>query len=400
MASFFGDVEHGIEWLATPRNLGWLHQEFDKIIGGFKEAAHLVEELDHSVVFRHLLGLPQEAGATVGGPGVLHGIPSEDDGGALGNAIEGAQGKPGLLQRGWNSLFGGHAGPQATGGHRGGGPLDDPQSLNFRPQAADPDQKAAARESYSFWKGKGFSDAGASAMVANEKQESSFNPTAVGDHGTAGGIEQWHKDRRDAILGKTGIDVWGADHLHQLEAAYREMHDGIDAGAGRAYNRIRGATSASDAAASAVDDLERPLDRTGNRRVRGAMAESYQQYFQKQAGSDPDVENATRRTPASSGGVAGSLLPTPPPAGDPGAQRMVADARAGNAGDGSDATAATSAAARLARLKVEILHSNAPPGSTVRVSHDSPGYIDVDPPRTMGAMPTTGTQRNVARDGY
>ena len=47
VADFFGEVEHGIEWLTTPRNLSWLHEEVDKIIGGFKEAGHLVEELDH-----------------------------------------------------------------------------------------------------------------------------------------------------------------------------------------------------------------------------------------------------------------------------------------------------------------------------------------------------------------
>lgn len=46
------------------------------------------------------------------------------------------------------------------------------------------------------------------AAVANGDREVSLIPTLRGDQDTAGGLWQWHGDRRSLILQKTGADVW------------------------------------------------------------------------------------------------------------------------------------------------------------------------------------------------
>ena len=86
---------------------------------------------------------------------------------------------------------------------------------------------------------------------------------------------------------------------------------------------------------------------------------------------------------------------------DPGSQRMAADAQAaGGPSPTGDAPVSPANDARLAKLRVEVHHINPPAGARLQVTSDSPGYIDVDPPRTMGAMPDSGQQRDVAKNGY
>lgn len=46
------------------------------------------------------------------------------------------------------------------------------------------------------------------AAVANGDREVSLIPTLRGDSDSAGGLWQWHSDRRTLILQKTGADVW------------------------------------------------------------------------------------------------------------------------------------------------------------------------------------------------
>jgi hypothetical protein len=86
-------------------------------------------------------------------------------------------------------------------------------------------QAQAARDAYQFYTGKGLSPAAAAGMVAQEKAESGFDPAAVGDQGAAHGLYQWHKERRDAILAGTGIDVWSTTTTpqQQREAAWWEL---------------------------------------------------------------------------------------------------------------------------------------------------------------------------------
>lgn len=129
------------------------------------------------------------------------------------------------------------------------------------PQANMPvDMQRAGQESYSFWKGKGFSDAGAASMAAQEMGESGGNPAARGDHGNSHGLYQWDQGRRARILKETGINVDTASTADQREAMFREMRDGLDPQTGQAYNAIRNATTLSAGVRLGVTQIERSAD--------------------------------------------------------------------------------------------------------------------------------------------
>ena len=86
--------------------------------------------------------------------------------------------------------------------------------------------RAAAAESYAFWISVGAKPVHAYALLGNEDGETSFVFSAVGDHGEAHGMFQWHDARADAILKGCGIDVRKASHADQLRAAHYEMTKG------------------------------------------------------------------------------------------------------------------------------------------------------------------------------
>ena len=365
VADFFGEVEHGIEWLATPRNLSWLHEEVDKIIGGFKEAGHLVEELDHSVMFRRLLGLPQEPGATEGGPSVSHGIPTEDDGGALESAIAGAHG-PNLFQRLFPSIFGSGKGGTPSGAVSGSTQAGMAALVKMGWQPGD-----------------------AAGLIGNAQQESGLNPRSGA--GTAHqGLFQWDDDRRKAIEAHFHKPLMDMSFEEQLAAANWELTEGKFKGVG---DRLRSGSHDAGRAAAIVDGSYEMPANPGTPELAAEDAKRAANARRAMMGYDPNARQTGSQT--SQMDPAPFALPA-----DAGTRRMAADARAGTPTNTSDATAAASAEARLARLRVEIHHTNAPPGTTTTVTHDSPGFVDVDPPRTMGAMPTTGSQRDVVRDGY
>lgn len=122
-------------------------------------------------------------------------------------------------------------------------------------------------ESRAFWLSKGFTPEQVAGLLANEKKESSFRADAVGDNGAARGIFQWHSDRRAAILADLGIDINSATHSQQLQAAWWEMQQRGD------DQRIRGASSASEAAAMFSKWFERPAGGDYEAAIRGRMAE-------------------------------------------------------------------------------------------------------------------------------
>ena len=60
------------------------------------------------------------------------------------------------------------------------------------------------------------------SAVANGDRECSLNPILRGDLDTAGGLWQWHKDRRDAILAAMGKDVWDGTVESAIEGFFWE----------------------------------------------------------------------------------------------------------------------------------------------------------------------------------
>lgn len=61
------------------------------------------------------------------------------------------------------------------------------------------EQRQNAAALVNFFVGKGLSREAAFAIVGNLMAESGLNSAAVGDHGTSGGIAQWHKERWDQL---------------------------------------------------------------------------------------------------------------------------------------------------------------------------------------------------------
>ncbi len=136
---------------------------------------------------------------------------------------------------------------------------------------------ANIKESYDFWKSKGFTHEQAAGIVANEYRESNANPKASWDGWKAIGIFQWHPDRRTAIkIGtqKEGnpIDIETATHGQQLEAAYWEMTSWQEK---QTFSALKNAKTAKEAAAIFCDLYERPGNREHEMNTRGNMAEAF-----------------------------------------------------------------------------------------------------------------------------
>lgn len=120
-----------------------------------------------------------------------------------------------------------------------------------------------------FWKSQGYSTEQAASILANMQAESGGNPNAVGDGGKAKGLFQWHKDRRDAIMKGTGIDVWNSSKQDPLNAAAWEMKNGNVGFDDKTYRSIRGANGAG---AYFSSHFERPADQYGEMMRRGQSA--------------------------------------------------------------------------------------------------------------------------------
>jgi Phage tail lysozyme len=101
---------------------------------------------------------------------------------------------------------------------------------------------------------KGWTMDQAIGIAANLKQESNFDPNAVGDSGKAYGIGQWHADRQANFKKAFGKDIRGSSLEEQLAFVDWELRNS-EKGAG---NRLKGARSAEDAAGIVSQYYERP----------------------------------------------------------------------------------------------------------------------------------------------
>ena len=123
------------------------------------------------------------------------------------------------------------------------------------PQTAGQTYNEQAATIYKFWLANGFSPAQACGLLAQADAESALDPKAVGDHGQAFGIDQWHASRVDAIRNGCGVDLSKLPPLaDQLTAALWELNHTEKSG-GR---QIKAATTAFDAGHDAARFWERP----------------------------------------------------------------------------------------------------------------------------------------------
>lgn len=97
----------------------------------------------------------------------------------------------------------------------------------------------------------------AEGFAMNVKDESNFNPTAVGDGGNAYGLAQWNGPRKRALetyAASVGGDV--SDPEVQMDFLMHELETN-EAGS---WAKIQGATTAGEAAALIVNHYERPAE--------------------------------------------------------------------------------------------------------------------------------------------
>jgi hypothetical protein len=120
----------------------------------------------------------------------------------------------------------------------------------------------------------------AAAMIAQSDAESSNDPKAIGDHGEAWGLWQWHIDRVVAIRHGCGIDI----HLlppvaDQVKAMLWEMHHVEKS----AYAKINACKTSYDAGMTACTAYER-AGAPGQAVKRGNRAAFWAAYFMQQHG--------------------------------------------------------------------------------------------------------------------
>ena len=129
-------------------------------------------------------------------------------------------------------------------------------------------QNTAWNRAIAYFQSQGWSPAQAIGLAANLKQESGFNPAAVGDNGTAYGIGQWHKDRRAEFKKWAGHDIFGSSLNEQLAFMQRELASTEwNAGA-----QVHDAKDSRTAAERASKYYFRPADTLGEMRLRGDIA--------------------------------------------------------------------------------------------------------------------------------
>ena len=141
-----------------------------------------------------------------------------------------------------------------------------------------PAQSIANRKTiYAFWLGAFNLPSAAAGLTAQALGESSYDPAAIGDHGTAYSLQQWHGVRAAAIEAGCGIDVTKLPPLADaLKAALWELRNPEKG----ALAHILSAKTAYDAGYAACRYWERPAA-TADYAKRGNLAEEIAVYFSK-----------------------------------------------------------------------------------------------------------------------
>jgi hypothetical protein len=143
-----------------------------------------------------------------------------------------------------------------------------------------PDFQNAGKSKVEYLTGThGLSPVAAAGVVGNLYQESGFNPTAVGDGGTAHGLAQWRGDRHAGLVnfakaqGKPPTDP-----NVQMDYLVTEMKGG-DIGAQRAYAMLQTAKTPQDAT-TAMMHFVRPAGYTPSNPTAGHGFQNRVQYAQ------------------------------------------------------------------------------------------------------------------------
>lgn len=128
--------------------------------------------------------------------------------------------------------------------------------------APSTDQMAA------YFRSKGWSANAAAGIAANLFKESRNNAGAVGDHGQAYGLAQWHADRQAEFARVYGRSMRGSSWQQQADFVDHELHNRES----RAGNALRSAASAEQAGAIMSSLYERPANTRGEAMQRAQIA--------------------------------------------------------------------------------------------------------------------------------
>ena len=123
-----------------------------------------------------------------------------------------------------------------------------------------------------YFRAKGWTEDQAKGIAANIEQESGFRADAEGDGGNAYGLAQWHPDRQANFAKFSGKDIRQSTAQEQLDFIHYELTRGKEKAAGE---RLKMASSPSEAAAIVSQYYERPADQDGEIARRAAIANSY-----------------------------------------------------------------------------------------------------------------------------
>lgn len=142
------------------------------------------------------------------------------------------------------------------------------QKYNGAPPAAGVDAGTQARV-VKFFEQQGWTRNQAAGIAANLSAESSLNPQASGDKGTAYGVGQWHGDRQKAFSAWSGKIIQGSSLEDQLKFVQFELTKGNERAAG---DMLRKSTGANEAGQIVSSQYERPGDVAGEAYRRGGLA--------------------------------------------------------------------------------------------------------------------------------
>jgi hypothetical protein len=158
----------------------------------------------------------------------------------------------------------------ATGADSGTNGSVAPTSFDSAAPVSSPGSKQGKiREAMRYFQSQGWSKEQAAGIIGNLQAESGLNPSIPGDGGAAYGIGQWHPDRQANFQRVIGHSIRGSSFGDQLKFVQWELTH-TESGAG---NALRGADSASEAAAIFCRLYERPADIVGQSRYRGTLAQ-------------------------------------------------------------------------------------------------------------------------------
>jgi hypothetical protein len=129
----------------------------------------------------------------------------------------------------------------------------------------------SAKQMQEFFQKLGWTPEQSAGIAANLMRESQGNTNALGDHGQAVGLAQWHPDRQATFKRVFGKDLRDASPEEQMAFVNWELTQGPERNAG---NQLRGAKNASDASSIVSRLYERPEDASGQASARGAYAQS------------------------------------------------------------------------------------------------------------------------------